>query len=96
MPEQSDEEKEDIVTSIVKHFENPEPVSSSPPKGQRKFGSKYKRRNNSYKDNRKSISDVENNHGSRSPSPIDLATLQIKEEAKPQSNITKSHENGDN
>lgn len=71
MPELLDEEKEEIVISIIKHFENPEPVLSSPPKGTRRYGGKFRRRSNSYKDNRKSFSDKENDHHSRSPTPSD-------------------------
>lgn len=95
MPELSDEEKEDIVISIIKHFENPEPALS-PSKGGRKYGGKYRRYSSSNKDNRKSSSDKENDHRSRSLTPIDHANGQKTGEENLQSEITKSHENGDN
>lgn len=92
MSELSDEEKEDIATSIIKHFENPEPVSS-PPKGGRKYGGKFRRRSSSAKDNRKSSSDKENDH-EESAAPVDTANGHKTEEEKPQSEITISQESG--
>lgn len=95
MPGLSDEEKENIVISIIKHFENPEPISS-PTKGGRKYSGKYRTRSSSSKDNRKDLSDKENNHHSRSPTPIDHVNGTKSGEKNLQSEITKSHENGDN
>lgn len=91
LPELLDEEKEDIVISIIKHFENPEPVISSPPKGGRRYGGKFRRYSSSYKDNRKSLSDKENDHHSRSPTPSDHNNGLKTEELKCE--ITKN-ENG--
>lgn len=96
MPELSDEEKEDIVISIIRHFENPEPVSP-PYRSGRKYGSKYKKRSSSYKGIRKgSSSDKENDNRSRSLTPVDHASGQKTGEENAQSEITKSHENGVN
>lgn len=93
LPELSDEEKEDIVSTIIMHFENPEPVSP-PPKGGRKYGGRFRRRSSSYKDNRKSIS--ENDAGSLSPNSTDHANGHNLEVEKPQNEIIKSQENGEN
>lgn len=91
MPELSEEDKEDIIVTIIKHFENPEPDSPLP-KGGRRYGGKFRRRSSSNKDTRKSTSDKENNPGSVSPISDDHKTV----EEKPQNEITISHENGDN
>lgn len=97
MPELSDEEKENVVISIIKHFENPEPVPSSPSKGGRKYGGKFRGRNGSNKDYRKSSSDKENEHSSPlSTPPVEHANGHKTEEEKPKVEITQSHENGDN
>lgn len=95
MPELSDEEKEDIVITIIKHFENPEPVSPPPPppKGVKKYGGKYMRRSSSNKENRKSLSDKENDPGSITNKANDH---KMEEEKKPQIEITKNHESGEN
>lgn len=97
LPELSDEEKENVVTSIINHFENPAPVPSPPPKGNRKYGGRFRRRSSSSKDNRKSLSDKETEHCPQSPTPIEHAMngLKVKEENL-QVEITQSHENGDN
>lgn len=89
----SDEEKEEIVLSIIKHFENPEPLTPPKQGGKGKFGGKY---NSSFKDNRKSSSDKENDCGSPTPKHIDQANGHKNEEDQPQNEITQSHENGDN
>lgn len=88
----SDEEKEDIALSIIKHFENPEPIVSPPPKGGRKYGGKFRRRSSSNKDNGKSLSDKENDN--ESAAPVDAANGHKTDEEKPQSEITKSQESG--
>lgn len=92
MPELTDEEKEDIVITIIKHFENPEPVTP-PPKGGKKYGGKYMRRSSSNKENRKSLSDKENDPDSHTNKANDHTT---EEEKKPHSEITKNHESGEN
>ncbi|XP_050422923.1 maternal protein exuperantia [Adelges cooleyi] len=92
LSELPEEEREDIAVSIIKHFENPEPIT--PPKA-RRFG-KYRRRSSSNKGNRKSSSDKENENGSRSPTPTKVSNGIKKEVEEPQSGITKNVENGDN
>lgn len=92
MPELSDDDKEDIVITIIKHFENPEPVIT-PPKVGKKYGGKFMRRSSSNKENRKSLSDKENDPGSLSPTN---KVSDSKEEEKPQSEITINHESGEN
>lgn len=95
MPHLSDEDKENVVLSIIKHFENPEPVPSSPPKGGRRYGGRFRR--HSYKENRKSSSDKENEHSSPgSAPPSENAYGQKTEEETHQVEVAKSHENGDN
>lgn len=91
LPELTDEEKEDIVITIINHFENPEP-DSPPSKGPRKYGGRFRRRSSSFKDNRKSISE----NDADSQKPTDHANGHNLEAEKPQNEIIKSHENGDN
>lgn len=93
MPELSDEDKENIVSTIIMHFENPEPVSP-PPKGGRKYGGRFRRRSSSNKDNRKSLS--EHDAGILSPNSTDNANGHNIDAEKPQNEIIKSQENGEN
>jgi len=93
LPELSDDDKENIVTTIIMHFENPEPISP-PPKGGKKYGGRFRRRSSSNKDNRKSLS--ENDADSLSPKSTDQANGHNLEAEKPQNEIIKSHENGEN
>lgn len=92
MSELSDEEKENIAISIINHFENPEPIIPSPSKGGRKYNGRFKRFSSKDKENRKSLSDKENDPDSLSPTSTDYKT----EDAQSQSVVTKSHENGNN
>ncbi|VVC37835.1 Ribonuclease H-like domain [Cinara cedri] len=85
----SDEEKENIAISIIKHFENPEPIPS-PFKGSQKYSGRYRRYSSRDKETRKSSSDKENDPGTLSPTSTDHKI----EEVKPQSVITNSQENG--
>jgi len=93
LPELSDEDKEDIIVTIIKHFENPEP-DSPPPKGGRRYGGRFRRHSSSNKDTRKSTSDKENDPSS--VSSISDANGHTTVEEKPQNEISITHENGDN
>lgn len=90
----SEEEREDIVARLFKHFENPEPIS--PPKGGRKYGGKFRKYSSSSKGNRKSLSDNENNDHTRSPTQTDLSNGLITEAENMPNDVTVMQENGNN